>query len=127
MSAYFAKEDILKVLSKHDLWFSYISPDSWHELKEQIKALPTVELKPIVIDGEEYLTGADYNAYLKGYKDGKAKPTKHGRWIRKESKRSYWFECSECGYPPPLDKFKRERFSNYCPNCGAIMGGEEND
>ena len=33
---------------------------------------PTVELKPIVIDGEEYLTGADYNAYLKGYKDGKA-------------------------------------------------------
>ena len=47
--------------------------------------------------------------------------TKHGRWIRKESKRSYWFECSECGYPPPLDRFKREWFSNYCPNCGARM------
>ena len=48
-------------------------------------------------------------------------PVKHGRWIRKESKRFYWFECSECGYPPPLDKFKREWFSNYCPNCGAKM------
>lgn len=46
---------------------------------------------------------------------------KRGRWIRKESKRCYWFECSECGYPPPLDKFKREWFSEYCPNCGARM------
>ena len=35
-----------------------------------ITEAPTVELKPIVIDGEEYLTGADYNNYLKGYKDG---------------------------------------------------------
>lgn len=35
---------------------------------------PTVEAEPIVIDGEEYLTGADYNAYLKGYKDGRAEP-----------------------------------------------------
>lgn len=48
-----------------------------------------------------------------------AEPIKHGRWIRKESKQCYWFECSECGYPPPLDKFKREWFSGYCPNCGA--------
>ena len=52
---------------------------------------------------------------------------KHGRWIRKESKRSYWFECSECGYPPPLDKFKREWFSNYCPNCGAKMDERESE
>lgn len=48
-------------------------------------------------------------------------PVKHGRWIRKESKKYYWFECSECGYPPPLNKFKREWFSGYCPNCGAKM------
>lgn len=53
-------------------------------------------------------------------------PTKHGRWVRKESKQYYWFECSECGYPPPLDKFKREWFSGYCPNCGARMDGREN-
>lgn len=53
-------------------------------------------------------------------------PVKHGRWTRKESKRSYWFECSECGYPPPLDKFKREWFSNYCPNCGAKMDEVKN-
>ena len=35
-----------------------------------ITEAPTIELKPIVIDGEEYLTGADYNNYLKGYNDG---------------------------------------------------------
>lgn len=48
-------------------------------------------------------------------------PIRHGRWIRKDSKRYYWFECSECGYPPPLDRFKRDWFSGYCPNCGAII------
>ena len=50
----------------------------------RLAEMPTVELKPIVIDGEEYLTGADYNAYLKGYADGKAEP-KHGRWIDRKS------------------------------------------
>ena len=46
-------------------------------------------------------------------------PVKHAKWIRKDSKRCYWFECSECGYPPPLDRFRREWFSGYCPNCGS--------
>ena len=46
---------------------------------------PTVELKPIEIDGEEYLTGADYNAYLKGYKDGRAEPFKDfAEWVASE-------------------------------------------
>lgn len=50
-----------------------------------------------------------------------AEPVKHGRWIRKDSKRYYWYECSNCGYPPPLDRYKHEWFSEYCPNCGAKM------
>lgn len=48
-----------------------------------------------------------------------AEPVRQGRWIRKESKRCYWYECSECGYPPPLDRYKHEWFSDYCPHCGA--------
>lgn len=73
---------------------------------------PTVELKPIVIDGEEYLTGADYNAYLKGYKDGKAEPVKHGRWIEDEYGIPH---CSEC------KAINNTVFRNYCPNCGTDM------
>lgn len=95
---------------------------------------PTVELKPIMIDGEEYLTGADYNAYLKGYKDGQAEPIKHGRWIKERvhnlhnGEKRNARECSECGaiyfvydMANAIDEVPR-----YCPNCGARMDGEEN-
>ena len=74
---------------------------------------PTVELKPIVIDGEEYLTGADYNAYLKGYADGKAEP-KHGRWIKNPPTEAWEYHCSLCG---TQEDYKE----NYCRNCGAKM------
>ena len=78
---------------------------------------PTVELKPIVIDGEEYLTGADYNAYLKGYKDGQAEPIKHGRWIEDFVE----YECSVCGGRISDSTLADNSKPNYCPNCGARM------
>ena len=46
---------------------------------------------------------------------------KHGRWIRKESKRCWWWECSECGEPPSRTQYGREYLSEYCPHCGARM------
>lgn len=97
-----------------------------------------------VIDTPSRLPNGDFNPYATRYATQldertnfkfmiadaptiEAESVKHGRWIRKESKRFYWFECSECGYPPPLDKFKREWFSNYCPNCGAKMDEVEDE
>lgn len=50
-----------------------------------------------------------------------AELVRYGKWIKIESKRYYWHECSECGYPPPLDRYKHDWFSDYCPNCGAKM------
>ena len=49
-----------------------------------------------------------------------------GEWICKDSADMsvYWFECSECGEKTPRDNFNREYKSNYCPNCGAKMGGK---
>lgn len=83
---------------------------------------PTVELKPIVIDGEEYLTGADYNAYLKGYKDGKAEPTKHGRWIKDNGN---WWHCSECGQQIfSMSEYDRNKFHKWCGSCGARMDAQ---
>lgn len=55
-----------------------------------------------------------------------AEPVRHGRWIRKE-----WaeesegllidnYECSAC-------KSWVRNETNYCPNCGARMGGKEEE
>lgn len=77
-----------------------------------------------------YLTGTDIDG-IRAFADSliieriasqptvDAEPVRHGKWTRKESKRCYWYECSECGYPPPLDRYKHEWFSDYCPHCGA--------
>ena len=83
-------------------------------------------IAPILVGNEVVWCDIVYKLRIDNAPTVEAEPIKRGRWIRKESKRSYWFECSECGYPPPLDKFKREWFSNYCPNCGARMDGGEN-
>ena len=53
-----------------------------------------------------------------------AEPVKHGRWERQEDDECYWYECSEC-HNPPAQRFKRDYFSDYCPNCGAKMGLED--
>ena len=50
---------------------------------------------------------------------------RHGRWIYKRT----WYEadecnCSLCGQLMTTGKGKRMR---WCPNCGALMDGKEND
>ena len=57
-------------LKSHYAWWADLDGETKKLFDTIIDLQPTVELKPIVIDGEEYLTGADYNNYLKGYKDG---------------------------------------------------------
>ena len=44
-----------------------------------------------------------------------------GRWIRKESDLSWWYECSECGESPLFDPYEHEVRSPFCPWCGAEM------
>ena len=45
-------------------------------------------------------------------------PVRHGHWI--ECNYGLTFECSECKYPTEYN------LTDYCPNCGAKMEGEEN-
>lgn len=59
--------------------------------------------------------------YIKTMPTIEAEPVKHGTWTKKESKRYWWYECSECGSYPPSDRYRREWLANYCPNCGAKM------
>lgn len=55
---------------------------------------------------------------------------KKGKWIQKskpmEFCTAWWYECSECGDKPPRDRYGNPDYlSNYCPNCGADMRGED--
>lgn len=44
---------------------------------------------------------------------------RHGRWVSNEIPESMLSKCSECGITYGAYSF------NYCPNCGAKMGGKE--
>ena len=47
-----------------------------------------------------------------------------GRWVRKESDLSWWYECSECGESPLFDPYENEVLTRFCPWCGAEMETE---
>lgn len=48
-----------------------------------------------------------------------------GRWERKESDLSWWYECSECGESPLFDPYENEVLTRFCPFCGSGMRGEK--
>lgn len=50
-----------------------------------------------------------------------------GRWERKESDLSWWYECSECGESPLYDPYENEVRTPFCPWCGAEMRGESDE
>ena len=47
-------------------------------------------------------------------------PVRHGRWVNE----SFYTYCSVCGNMAIYDKYGQEVESDYCPNCGAKMDGE---
>ena len=47
-----------------------------------------------------------------------AQPERKGKWIERDS----WLYCSECG-----EMALECRDTNYCPNCGADMRGEQDE
>lgn len=54
-------------------------------------------------------------------------PVRHGHWIHDGLDIPHgvdWMHCSECG---KRDKYCPAAMTNYCPNCGAKMDGEQND
>ena len=53
-----------------------------------------------------------------------AAPVRHGRWIYGED---IDIQCSVCGADALTEGDYRQTRSNYCPNCGARMDGEESN
>ena len=55
-------------------------------------------------------------------------PVRHGHWTEIDHSKNlgdYHFVCSECKCNTPDRAYVIT--PNFCPNCGAKMGGEEND
>ena len=53
----------------------------------------------------------------------KAVPVRKGRWNQDE----WSCNCSECGKEAPFWEMSGYYKSNFCPNCGADMRGEDDD
>ena len=56
--------------------------------------------------------------------------TPHGKWINlNPEKRGYaeFFRCSNCLSNVQLSYWNKECEYDYCPNCGAQMGVDDND
>lgn len=53
-----------------------------------------------------------------------AAPVVHGRWIPRKGKWFSYFQCSVCGEKISYPTADGKALPNYCPNCGAKMGGE---
>ena len=53
-------------------------------------------------------------------------PVVHGKWIPQKENYEFkeaWMKCSACGYP--VSRWTGN--TNFCPNCGARMGGEREE
>ena len=49
---------------------------------------------------------------------------KTGKWIDQDEGAFYPIECSECHKEPLLDAYGDYVYSDFCPNCGADMRGD---
>ena len=72
--------------------------------------------------GNDIMGGLNYRHILLGLQSAQRKT---GKWMRiTDEVFADRFECSECGKLPPIENFEWW-LSDYCPNCGASMKGEQ--
>lgn len=100
----------------------YVTKDNLYRLISRIKRNPDFVIDDktcdIIIEAISDMSKAD------------VQPIKHGRWIgiteycKKNgyipSGMGIYYWCSECGK-------EEQKTSDFCPNCGARMDGEQND
>ena len=110
--------------------FSYEAHSAAREvLRDVVRILdtaPTIDLN-ILLDGKAFMSSpiGDLPINSGGMRTAvdeiaRLQP-KHGEWIKKKDEVCYWRECSVCGNKPPLDQYKQEWLSQYCPSCNAEM------
>lgn len=108
MDEYISREEAVKkikscIFTADDAWESGYNT-AMAELMELIKHIPAADVQPV----------------------------KHGRWIidYAEGTEIYHAHCSECGKEPDRNiggDYYIDKFSDFCPNCGARMDGDSNE
>ena len=85
----------------------------------------------IKVDKDELIRAMQYDRghYEKGYADGAASQTRHGRWsygYNSEAGMLCHF-CTACGKEAYWDTDYGQQLFKFCPNCGADMREEGAD
>lgn len=122
MSDFISRQDAIDAT-----WFepSYTDPlNVLTEVRDRLKVLPSAEHHNLNV--AEYIKDNFTDVWEQAEKELEVPSTERkGKWIKQEDEQCWWYECSECGHLPPKDTFKQEWLSNFCPNCGARMVGED--
>lgn len=78
------------------------------------------------VDSGLAVTSDDLAEILDDLPAAEAEAVRHGRWQKCSVGKSWWYACSVCGERPGKDWLAfSDSLSDYCPNCGARMDGEE--
>lgn len=78
-----------------------------------------------IYNGNGTFTEAHFRTAIDEQPTVDAEPVRHGEWIRYTD--HHWdskFKCSRCEYETDVDTCFGKPLYNYCPYCGARMGGE---
>ena len=125
------------LVSRQDVIDALMNDADWADAIPTIKSLPSSEpttkcIAQIRIDRDDLqdLVNEKVNEIVETMSEPKT-----GRWIRKEKEINdcdghrayYWYECDNCGARPPKDQWGQEWNSDFCPNCGADMRGEQDE
>ena len=88
---------------------------------DEIDNAPTVDT-----NDSKYLDERDADAWESGYIQGLSEQRPQGKWIKIIENLSWHYECNQCHNRPLMARLVDEDvLSDFCPNCGADMRGEE--
>lgn len=74
----------------------------------------------------EAINNQRFAKWLKQLPAADVAEVKHGKWERSDKEYSYYqYKCSNCGCDDytQTDRNGQCKIMDYCPNCGAKMGG----
>lgn len=100
-------------------------------LNDEIEACGDIDINCYPINYGTYLGLKSSKSFVETAETADVQEVRHGHWITKDldNFRKIECKCSECGYIgiSNYDSYDDPYDFNYCPNCGALMDGDEDE